>query len=267
MKRVLIVSGSRADKGLLAWPAKVLREDPRFDVWEIDIHGSKLSEAVNTIPWDVIKPDVLLILGDRFEIMGVALDAHLHRVPIAHLCGGDVSKGSYDDAMRDCISRLASIHFPTSDHAASRLTAMGCSNVHMVGSTGVDYILHGPWRELGPPAIEKPYVLVAYYPETIDDTVDLKAVEEAIACRPAIWITPNKDRGSERIPGNWNFTHDQFLNVMVNCEEFIGNSSAILYEAPFLGVKTKLIGKRQLGRVVPFGDGKASERIRNVLAA
>ena len=267
--KITIVSGSRADWGLLEWPIKTLQEDAYFQGQILKIWGATFDDAFRscTDSFTAERPDLMLCLGDRFEILAAATAAHLLRVPIAHLCGGDVSAGSYDDAMRDCISRMATYHFCTSAAAWDRLINLGYTNVHMVGSTGVDYIMHAPWRELGTPAIAKPYVLVGYYPETIDGTVDLDAVNEAIAGRPALWLKPNNDIGSDKIHGKWEFSHDQFLRVLANCEEFIGNSSAILYEAPFLGVKTKLIGKRQQGRVVPFGDGRASERIRDILKA
>ena len=211
------------------------------------------------------RPDVVMLLGDRFEIMFAVLACHLKRIQIAHIAGGDVTEGSYDDAMRDSISRMASIHFVTSTSAMARLTHMGLKNIHLVGSPGIDYIRHSNWREAGIPAIAKPYVLVAYYPETIDGTVDLDSVNAAIAGRNAIWIKPNSDAGSEQIPGKWEFSHAQFLCVMANCEEFIGNSSSMIYEAPELEVKTRMIGKRQRGRVIPWGDGLASERIVKIL--
>lgn len=265
MKRILIISGSRADAGMLRWPYHILRD--AFDASCIFYWGLTFDQMFKTISnllvLETDKPDCVLLLGDRYEILAAAIAAHLKRVKIVHLCGGDVTEGSYDDAMRDCISRLAWIHFPTSIESANRLWSMGLSNVRMVGSTGVDYILNADWRTQRP--IKEPYVLVAYYPETIDDTVDLAAVARAIAGRKAIWVSPNPDRGSERIPAKDTFKHDEFLNLLAHCEEFIGNSSAIYYEAPFLGVACHEIGKRQRGRVKPFGDGKASERIRDIL--
>ena len=205
-----------------------------------------------------------LLVGDRYEIMGAALAFHLRRVPIAHIGGGDVTEGSYDDAMRDCISRMASVHFATSTAALVRLNGLGYRNVHLVGNPAVDFILEGTWK--GPRPHAEPYVVVSYQAETIDDTVDLDAVNAAINGRKAVWITPNPDRGNQRIPQGETFTHAEFLNLIHHCEEFIGNSSAILYEAPFMGVKTRMIGKRQRGRVIPWGgDGKVSERIRDVL--
>lgn len=263
--KILIVTGSRADYGLLQWPIRTLGLDDFFTVKVMKIWGYTFDQAFQALSseFSVNRPDVMLILGDRYEIFAAATAAHLQRVPIAHIGGGDVTLGSYDDAMRDCVSRMASIHFATSDRSAYRLLKLGYSHVHLVGSPGVDYILHG-WKKQEP-RVAKPYVLVSYQAETIDDTVDLAAVRKAIGDRKAVWVQPNPDRGSDRIPARWEFTHDEFLDMLAGCEEFIGNSSALYYEAPFLGVKTKEIGKRQRGRVIPLGDGKASERIAKVL--
>ncbi len=265
--KILIVSGSRADLGILHCPEKELRED--HDVTLLQVHGSTFAEAAHQAPlmFASYQPDMVLILGDRFEIFALAAQAHLNRIPIAHIGGGDVTEGSYDNAMRDCISRLSTIHFATSTFAVARLVGMGCSNVHLVGNPGADYIANEKW--LREREIAEPYVVVSYQPETIDDTVDLDAVQSAIADRKAVWISPNPDRGSDRIPGGESYSHDSFLSLLYYCDEFIGNSSAMLYEAPFLkpgGVRCRMIGKRQRGRCIPWsGNGKASERIRDVL--
>ena len=269
--KVLILSGSRADLGILHFPTERMKADPFFEVEAIQMplqqdFGGAFDFANGVLCG--MRPDLLFILGDRWEIMAAATAAHLQRIPIAHLGGGDVTEGSYDDAMRDCISRMATIHFATSTYAVARLVSMGYRNVHLVGNPAVDYIQHAAWqRESGWPT--EPYVVAAYYPETIDDTVDLEAVDKAIAGRHAVWISPNPDRGAERIPHGDSYSHDHFLNLLYHCEEFIGNSSAIFYEAPFLkpgGVPCRLIGKRQRGRVIPWsGEGRASERIVDAL--
>ena len=267
MKRILIVSGSRADLGLLHCPEKALRE-AGFDVVLRSVASGSFGDAVirSALALET-KPDVMLCLGDRWEIMAAVTAAHLQRITIAHIGGGDVTEGSYDDAMRDCISRMSSIHFATSFASASRLVALGYRSVHLVGNPAVDYIMHEKWQRER--EIAEPYVLVSYQPETIDDTVDLAAVDAAIAGRKAVWISPNPDRGSDRIPNGTSYSHDRFLNLLYHCDEFIGNSSAMFYGAPFLkpgGVKCRVIGKRQRGRVVPWGgDGKCSERIKDVL--
>lgn len=262
---ISVISGSRADFGLLQWPTKLLKEDPFFSVAEVNIWGHSAASALQAVSvyLEDARPDYILILGDRYEILSAAIAAHLQRIKIAHIGGGDVTQGSYDDAMRDCISRMASLHFATSGAAYSRLFDMGYSGVHLVGNPGVDYIRYADWRR--PRSIAERYVVVSYQPETIDDTVDLAAVYDAIAGRKAIWITPNPDRGSEKIPPGVSLSHDDFLNLLVYADEFIGNSSSMLYEAPSLGVRCRMIGKRQQGRVYPLADGKASDRIRDIL--
>lgn len=260
-----VITGSRADYGLLEWPLKLLREDPFFNVAEVRIWGHTAASALDSISKHLAEntPDWILILGDRYEILSAAIAAHLHRIPIAHIGGGDVSAGSYDDAMRDCISRLATVHFVTSFQAQERLRSLGYTDLHLVGNPGLDYIRHADWKKERPHP--DPYVVVAYYPETIDGTIDIAAVKAAIGDRKAIWITPNPDAGAEKIPEGYSFSHADFLNLLVHCEEFIGNSSAMFYEAPELGVKCRVIGKRQQGRVRAWGDGHASERIIRVL--
>lgn len=276
MKRVLVISGSRADKGLLEWPVKVLRDDPYFKVEEFCIWGRDVSEASEVLHPDGALPDIVLLLGDRFEIMAAALNCHLLRVPIAHIGGGDVTEGSYDDAMRDCISRMGSIHFVTSTAAMSRLTHIGCKNVHLVGNPGLDYIRHADWR--APRPFAEPYVVVSYQAETIDGTNEFDKIELP-ADKRVVFMLPNPDRGSEKITAQieqqaWRrpdvtvfefLPHNEYLNLISHCDELIGNSSSMLYEAPELGVKTRMIGKRQRGRTIPWGDGNASKRIAKLL--
>jgi hypothetical protein len=110
-----------------------------------------------------------------------------------------VTEGSYDDAMRDCISRMASVHFVTSTSAMARLTHMGCRNVHLVGNPGIDYIRLADWKRERP--IEEPYVVVAYYPETIDGTVDLDAVNAAVAGRRRCGFLRIQTEARKAIPG------------------------------------------------------------------
>ena len=283
MKRILVVSGSRADYGLLEWPVKVLREDGAFEVEVMKIWGHSVSEAFDQCQWGgVVPPDLILLLGDRYEILAAATAAHLQRIPIAHIGGGDVTEGSYDDAMRDCISRMASIHFVTSTSAMARLSHMGFRNIHLVGNPGIDYIRHAGWK--GPRPIAEPYVVVSYQAETIEwdgffDGYDLNELHKSLpSVGKIVWIMPNPDLGSDGIRAYIEqgrkepnhiihdfLPHAEFLNLLAHCEEFIGNSSAMLYEAPELGIKTRMIGKRQRGRTIPWGDGEASNRIVNIL--
>ena len=160
--KITIVSGSRADAGLLTWPIKTLQEDPRFKGQIVKIWGCDFGLAFYTCTqsFTTERPDLVLILGDRYEILAAATAAHLLRVPIAHIGGGDVTEGSYDDAMRDCISRMATVHFVTSTSAMARLSHMGLRNVHLVGNPGIDYIRNAAWKMERP--IAEPYVVVSY---------------------------------------------------------------------------------------------------------
>src|SRR3990167_8157146 len=123
------------------WPVKVMRE-ASLEVDVKNIWNMKPDEALDetALYLNVVHPEVMMVLGDRFEILAAATAAHLLRVPIAHIGGGDVTEGSYDDAMRDSISRMAAVHFVTSTSAMARLSHMGLRNVHLVGNPGIDYI-------------------------------------------------------------------------------------------------------------------------------
>ena len=280
VKKILVISGSRADFGLLEWPVKVLQEDKDFVVKERKIWGQSFNQAYETIKRELetLSPDLCLMLGDRYEILAAATTCHLLRIPIAHIGGGDVTEGSYDDAMRDAISRMAAIHFVTSTSAMARLSHMGFRNVHLVGNPGIDYIRNAPWKKERP--ILEPYVVVSYQAETIDDQESEMHVGWIMGKIPSIkrvFINPNPDLGSKIIKETilqikrpqdiiYDFLpHADFLNLIFHCEEFIGNSSSMLYEAPELGVKTRMIGKRQKGRTIPMGDGFASQRIAKIL--
>ena len=271
--RICVITGSRADYGMLEWPIKLLKADPFFEVEVVKVWNFSFSEAYEQIIVGT-RPDVLMVLGDRYEILACATAAHLQRIPIAHIAGGDVTEGSYDDALRDAISRMASIDFVTSTSAMARLTHMGYRNIHLVGSPGIDYIKHADWKRERP--YNEPYVVVSFQAETIDGTVD-RDWWFLLPNKKQVYIRPNPDLGSDEVNGiiesrlfgaNEAFDflpHDEFLNLIYHCDEFIGNSSAMLYEAPELEIKTRMIGKRQRGRVIPWGDGHASERIVKTL--
>ena len=277
--KITVITGSRADHGLLEWPIKTLQEDAFFKVQILKIWGADFDRAFRTCTdsFTAERPDLVLILGDRYEILAAATAAHLLRVPIAHIGGGDVTEGSYDDAMRDAISRMATVHFVTSTSAMARLSHGGYRNIHLVGNPGIDYIRHAEWHKKCP--FPKPYVVISYQPETIDGTDDIGGVINSLPDTFQVFVYPNADRGSKEIRHTiknyiacnpmriaYDFLpHAEFLNLLAHCDEFIGNSSAMLYEAPELGIKTRMIGKRQRGRTIPMGDGNASARIANIL--
>lgn len=262
--RVNIISGSRADAGLLR---------PVYEA----CRGAGIN-AVCLSALDEVEPcDCVVVLGDRHEILKRVIDYHMRRIPIAHLCGGDVTRGSYDDAFRDCISRMATWHFVSNAAADARLLMMGYRNVHFVGATSIDAIkAHKPIRR-----IEEPYVIVSYQPETATGE---NRIEEVFLSLPKdkliVFFMPNDDTGSTEISEQIRrfsrsglcrcivhdyVQHGYYLDLLAYCDEIIGNSSSMFYEAPFLNVKTRVIGRRQLGRVIPEGDGTAGRKIVRIL--
>lgn len=274
--KIAIVTGSRADHGILQPVIDLLPDAHIIDLW-----GKTFADAFTTTNNHLLQftPDIVVMLGDRFEIMGAAAAAHLIRVPIAHIGGGDVTEGSYDNAMRNCISCMASLHFPMSDDSYFWLSHAEFvdGEIHMVGNLAIDYIRGNRWKSVRPHFA--PYQVVSYQPETIDGTNELPQLIARLPHKLTVFIMPNPDRGSKEIREQianyctsnpmaiWHeqLPHDEFLNLLFHADVFIGNSSAMFYEAPELGVKCEVIGKRQQGRVISEGDGHAAERIVKVL--
>ena len=227
-----------------------------------------------------LAPDVVMLLGDRFEIMAAAFGAHLLRIPIVHLSGGDETLGSLDDAMRHAISRLASLHFPTSSEAAGRLGALGVAadRIIVVGSTALDELVaHRPLtradlaRSIGAdlPA-ERPVVALTYHPATHADEPPAAAMRAIVAgTRDAapgassVVTSSNADAGGADIDAAVrelartdtlltpvaSLGVERYWSLLHHADVVVGNSSSALIEAPVVGVPVVDIGERQTGRL------------------
>ncbi len=298
-----VISGNRADRAALTPVAAALNavwihvatlhSRDRFD----SAIGCGQAMMVAAEKLNNLKPDLVIVAGDRFEILGAACAAYLMSIPIAHLSGGDITEGSQDDAMRHAITKLAALHFPTTHVSAKHLRDMGEERwrIHMVGAPQIDYLLQQELYsfeetlsqlgyahpELLVPDFE--YILVAYQPPTMadDPTTEIDSLLNDLSWRglPCIFTTINTDAGGceiERkiikfcLPGTHLYKkmdHKLFLSAMKHCQYMIGNSSAGFYEAPTLGTKFVNIGNRQTGRAPVTGDGKAAQRIKATLDA
>ena len=223
-------------------------------------------------------PDLLVLLGDRFEIMAAALAAHLQRIPIIHLSGGDETLGSLDDAMRHAISRLASLHLPTNDESARRLRALGIppDRILIVGSTALDALVaFTPMtREelaasLGAELGER-IIVVTYHPATQADEPPAETLRAVIAgVRDAapdatIVVTgSNADEGGAAIDeavrvlctADRRLVHvpslgvQRYWSLLHHADAVVGNSSSALIEAPVVGVPVVDVGERQASRL------------------
>ena len=194
-------------------------------------------------------PDVLVIVGDRFECLPFAMIAFYMGIQIAHIEGGELS-GNIDEGIRHAISKLASVHFPSNIDAMDRLIRMGENpkNIFPVGSTSFDVLKKYAIKEE-----TYPYLVLIVHPSA---GIDIDIIESAVNSfnMEVVWIDPNIDRGSAKIKADKNklsFTIESFAKLLKNAKCLVGNSSSGIREASFLGVPSVNIGQRQNNRYPP----------------
>ena len=211
------------------------------------------------------RPDVIVILGDRFELFELLVPVVLADVPVAHLSGGERTAGAIDDLVRNAVSQVAHLHYPAHEAAGARLQELGVDGwrVCVAGEPGLDAIRSEPRpTDLVPFLGVQPQlgdVLVALHPVTRDPAQTEACLDAIAAVATGRWFvsSPNGDPGSERIRARLqggpfipfaNHGAAVFRAVAAACGTVIGNSSAGLVEAPNLGCATIDLGTRQQGR-------------------
>ncbi len=286
--RIAVITGSRADRGPLGMVHAALIRAGHAVRW-IDVEPGlpviHRSEAVSiaaitatSVAGDLaaMPTDMIVLLGDRYEILGAAMGANMMGVPVAHLSGGDVTEGSADDCYRHAITKLAHLHFPTHEEAAVRIVCMGedPQRVHKVGCPGIDRLLaaqlfdrDSTLRSLSLPATQR-LILVSWHPNTLGgdtaaETAALVTALDGLEDTALVIVGPNADPGADiidtafagfewRCPAVYERHLDSttYLSVMAHADVMVGNSSAGLYEAPSFGTPTLNVGDRQRGRPV-----------------
>jgi UDP-N-acetylglucosamine 2-epimerase (non-hydrolysing)/GDP/UDP-N,N'-diacetylbacillosamine 2-epimerase (hydrolysing) len=229
--------------------------------------------------FDRIKPDLLLVLGDRFEILAAAQAALVARIPIAHLAGGDTTEGAFDEAIRHSLTKMAHLHFVTNSQAARRVRQLGENPAHIynVGSTGLDQIRNLSLMSrveleasLGGFKFRPRNLLITFHPATLDDQDPVEQMQELFIALDRlgsdvglIFTLPNADTGGralismvERFCAERSHSqayaslgHLRYLSAMAHVDVIVGNSSSGLYEAPSFCKPTVNIGDRQAGRL------------------
>ena len=223
------------------------------------------------------RPDLLVILGDRTEMLGVASAALNERIPIAHISGGEVTAGAVDEAVRHSLTKMAYIHFPGTEEARKRVIQLGESpdRVYNVGILTTENIMserlysESEIREaLG---LRNKYVVVTFHPVTLEDSTAGQQVMELCAAMDEMneydyCITmANADTGSDEINDvfrKYSDSHDnviltaslgarKYLSAVKYAGFILGNSSSGMGEAPVIGTPSVNIGDRQKGRLVP----------------
>lgn len=223
-----------------------------------------------------LKPDLLIILGDRFEMLAVAQTALVMQIPIAHIHGGECTFGAYDDAIRHSITKMATWHFTSTESHRNRVIQLGENPEHVwnVGAIGIENILTLELmtkKELYANLqlnIDKSMFLVTYHPETNLQTDGIYPLLKALDSYPhvnLIFTKANADNGGRQINEvleEYTSKHDnaylfdslgqlRYLSAVKEAIVVIGNSSSGLIEVPYLETPTVNCGERQAGREKP----------------
>ena len=272
-------------------PVKVVRADGFTVNGEIylELEGSTPATMAKSVGFGVVefasefqrlKPDVVLLIGDRYEALAAAIAAAYMNICIAHIQGGEVS-GSIDESARHAISKFAHFHFPSTQRSAEYLQRMGeaPANILAIGCPSSDIarqldrtlawdIIHrtGGGIEID---LSKPYLLVLFHPTTTEYGGERQQMEEMLAAlsnirQQTILLWPNIDAGADHISKairvfrtkhrpDWlrtltNLTPEEYLKVLCNTACAIGNSSSFVRDAGYFGTPIVLCGKRQEGR-------------------
>ena len=367
-KRVLYVTTARSDYGPSYWLLHDLFSDPRFSPFLV-VGGSHLSQAhgltVREIERDgfpiaarlpflevgddnvsharsaahalggfagVIaesRPDLVVLYGDRYELLPIATAAVVTRTPIAHVCGGDVTEGAMDEQVRHAVTKMAHIHFASTKRSAQRILQMGEERwrVHEVGDPALDHFVRGESASVEELTDflgfrpDRSSLLVTFHPVTLEESdIPRQAAEIAAALQeypgPVVITAPAPDPGGEvirlamqRLVASRpkarfveNLGSRRYHGILRVVGAMVGNSSSGMNEAPCALLPVVNIGRRQMGRerarnVIdcpaertairealaialsgqfmdglvglknPYGDGRASRRITDVLGS
>lgn len=318
MRKICVVTGTRAEYGLMSHLMKLIQESPVTQLqiiatnmhlsekygWtykEIEADGFTIDKKVPMIvegpdnsnkilksmskafdgfadAFDELKPDIVLVLGDRYEMLAVATSAMISRIPIAHISGGDVTEGAFDDAIRHSITKMSYLHFPTTEQYRKRIIQLGeqPKTVFNVGNLGVENVKKLPLfskNEIETSIdfkVDKDTILVTYHPVTLGNhsaEFDIREFISALEICPEIRIVftmPNSDignsaivevinefiiRNTDRAKAFKSLGIKRYLSVMKHVGAVVGNSSSGIVETPSFGIPTLNIGDRQKGRL------------------
>jgi UDP-N-acetylglucosamine 2-epimerase (non-hydrolysing)/GDP/UDP-N,N'-diacetylbacillosamine 2-epimerase (hydrolysing) len=321
-RKIAVVTTSRADYGHLYWPLRELEKHPGVQlelialgahlspefggtVREIEKDGFPIAarlECLLSSDSDVgmaktigvatlsladtlgaMRPDLLLLIADRYEMLAPASVALALRIPVAHIEGGEVSEGAIDDAVRNALTKMSHIHFTSTEAARQRIIAMDeeAWRVHRAGAPSLDHLRRSKLLDRAELAarlgisLQKPSIVVAYHPVTIArDTVrEADAVFAATAkiAGQILFCYPNADAGSRQLVERTrefiaerkdahvfvNLDAVTYWSLLRQADLFLGNSSSGIMETPSLSLPAVNVGLRQQGR----------ERARNIVDA
>ena len=316
-KKICVVTGTRAEYGLLHRLLLILKNDPQIEL-QLVVTGSHLSPShgmtINEIESDGfvpvaklpiglsddsklatvkamanvtsqiaetlsgLNPDVVVLLGDRYEILATAQAALILDIPVAHIHGGELTSGAFDDSIRHAVTKMSSLHFVAAQEYARRVVQLGeqPSSVFNVGSLGVENALASKLMDKSDLSaalnveLKNPILLVTYHPTTrstmsVTEEIDqvLSALENFSYCT-IVFTGVNADPGNAEVSSqitkfvqrdpklrslHASLGQNKYLSLLSLCDAVVGNSSSGIIEAPAFGKPTVNIGSRQDGRL------------------
>lgn len=316
MKKICVVTGTRAEYGLLYWLIKAIEQDdelelqlavtgmhlsPEFGLTYTEIEREfKINKKIDislsddtpkgisnsmglaqigfAAAYDELKPDIVVVLGDRYEIFAAATAATVAKIPIAHLHGGETTEGAFDEAFRHSITKMSHLHFVAAEDYRKRVIQLGehPSRVFNVGGLGIDNIKklnllsRSEFEESIGFRLNKKNLLVTFHPVTLDEGSardqfgELLAAIDELAETNIILTKANSDTDGKVInamcdeyvaknPGKAvvfaSLGQLRYLSALLYVDAVVGNSSSGLLEAPSFKIGTINIGDRQKGRL------------------
>jgi len=314
-KKICVVTGSRAEYGLLRNVIKLIKSEPTMQLqiiatgshltekfgstykeilndginidFKIDILDEVINEQTIAIAMGKVqaevskvlqetKPDLLLVLGDRYEILSVVIAALLCKIPVAHIHGGEVTTGAFDDSIRHAITKMSHLHFVATEKSKKRVLQLGeePETIFNFGGLGVDAILSNKYvskdelQKLTGIKFREKNLLITYHPETISrksPSEQIRILLNALAKKNEInfiFTGVNADPGSDEITNEIkkfvelrsnaiyypSLGQRNYLSTILYCDGVVGNSSSGILEVPSFKKATINIGNRQLGR-------------------
>lgn len=317
-RRICIVTGTRAEYGLLRGLMQGINDDPALTLqvvatgmhlspefgWtyrEIEQDGFQIDRKVELLlssdtpagiaksmglgmigfaqTFEELRPDLLVALGDRFEMFAAVSAALVAKIPVAHVHGGEVTEGAYDDAFRHAMTKMSQLHFVAAEKYRQRVIQLGESpdRVFLVGGLGLDAIARV--KLMDRPSLEASLgfkfgprnLLITFHPATleagnaVDQMTELLAALDGLSDTQLIFTLPNADaggRGIARLIETFVAEHpnarayvslgqQRYLSCVALVDGVVGNSSSGLLEVPAFGKGTVNIGDRQCGRLQP----------------
>ena len=316
IRKICIVTGSRAEYGLLYWLIKEVEAEKKLKLQlivtgmhlskkfgltykeiekkfkidkKINIHLSSdtsvnisksmgIAQTSFAKAYDELNPDIVVVLGDRYEIFSASSAAMISKIPIAHIHGGEITTGSWDDTIRHCISKMAHLHFTATEEYRNRIIQLGeePGRVFITGGMGIENIKK--LNLLSKSELEKSLnfklnkknILVTFHPVTLENNTSKKQFQELLNAidelsdTNIIFTKSNSDLDSDiinKMIDNYvkknkkkctkitSLGQLRYLSALQYVDAVIGNSSSGLIEAPNFKIGTVNIGDRQKGRV------------------